>query len=151
MGKVLGTTITKSGFSQHASNRINLSKCKLNVLFIFIDLSSKNKRTLYLSLIKSILTYPPAVLHTVSKTQAIKMQIVQNKAARIITKTRLSDRVTNKYVNELAELIPVNISIHEQAKNIWQKIEVEMDRENLDKLELEPGRDFKVRFPSSRQ
>ena len=70
------------------------------------------------------------------------MQIVQNKAARIITKTRLSDRVTNKYVNELAELIPVNISIHEQAKKIWQKIEVEIDREILDKLELEPGSDF---------
>ena len=104
---------------------------------------------MYLTLIKSILTYPPVVLHTVSKTQAIKMQIVQNKAARIITKTRLSDRVTNRYVNELAELIPVNISIHEQAKNIWQKIEI--DREILDKLELEPGRDFKVRFPSSRQ
>ena len=79
------------------------------------------------------------------------MQIVQNKAARIITKTRLSDRVTNKYVNELAEVIPVNISIHEQAKKIWQKIEVEIDREILDKLELEPGSDFKVRFPSSRQ
>ena len=41
VGKVLGTTITKSGFSQHASNRINLSKSKLNVLFRFIDLSSK--------------------------------------------------------------------------------------------------------------
>ena len=36
-----------------------------------------------------------------------------------MTKTRLSDRVTNRYVNELAELIPVNISIHEQAKNTY--------------------------------
>ena len=81
-----------------------------------------------------------------SKPQAIKIQIVQNKAPRIITKARLSDRVTNKNVNELAELIPVNISIHKQAKNIQQKIEVEIDKEILDKLDLEPGRDFKVRF-----
>ena len=74
-----------------------------------------------------------------SKTQAIKMQIVQNKAARIITKTRLSDRVTNKNMNELADLIPVNISIHEQAKNVWQKIELGIDREIIDKLDFEPG------------
>ena len=73
------STITKSGFSRHALNRINLFKIKLNVLYRFIDLSPNNKRTLYLSLIKSVLVYPPIVLHTVSKTQAIKMQIVQNK------------------------------------------------------------------------
>ena len=36
------------------------------------------------------------------------MQGVQNKAARIMTKTRLSDRRTSKFVNELAELIPIN-------------------------------------------
>ena len=79
------------------------------------------------------------------------MQQVKNKAARIITKTRLSDRKTNKYVNELAESTPINISIHEQAKSTWQKIEIEMDREILDKLELEQDRIFTVRFPSGRQ
>ena len=121
------------------------------MLYRFIELSPKNKRTLYKALIKSILEYPPVILNTLSKTQAVKMQIVQNKAARIITKTRLSDRKTNKYVNELAELTSINISIHEQAKNTWQKIEIEMDREILDKLELEQDRIFTVRFPSGRQ
>ena len=43
MSKVLGTTITKSGFSRHALNRINLSKSKLNLLYRFIDLSPKIK------------------------------------------------------------------------------------------------------------
>ena len=102
-------------------------------------------------LIKSILEYPPVILNTISKTQAVKMQIVQNKAARIITKTRLSDRKTNKYVNELAELTPINISIHEQAKNTWQKIEIEMDREILDKLELEQDRIFTVRLDADQK
>ena len=32
-----------------------------------------------------------------------------------------------------------------------KKIELEIDREFLDKLNLEPGRDFKVRFLSCRQ
>ena len=32
-------------------------------------------------------------------TQAVKLQQVQNRAARIITITRLSDGKTNKYVN----------------------------------------------------
>ena len=49
------------------------------------------------------------------------MQRVQNKAARLITKTRLNDRRTSKFVNEQAELIPINISIHNQAMKIWQK------------------------------
>ena len=150
-GKVLGTIITKNGFPSQASNRINLAKSKLSMLHRFTELSPKHKRTLYKALIKSILEYPPVILNTISKTQAVKMQQVQNKATRIITKTRLSDRKTNKYVNELAELTPINISIHEQAKNTWQKIEIEMDREILDKLELEQDRIFTVRFPSARQ
>ena len=84
-GKVLGTIITKNGFTSHATNRINLAKSKLSMLYRFIELSPKNKRTLYQALIKSILEYPPVILNTISKTQAVKIQIVQNKAARIIT------------------------------------------------------------------
>ena len=101
--KVLGTLITKNGLTSYASNRINLAKSKLSILHRFIELSPKNKRTLYRALVKSILEYPPVILNTISKTQAVKMQQDQNKVARIITKTRLSDRKTNKYVNELAE------------------------------------------------
>ena len=75
---------------------------------------------------------------------------MQNKAARLITKTRLNDRRTSKFVNEQAELIPINISIHNQAKKIWQKIELEIGREVLGKLELEENSDYTDIFPSSR-
>ena len=74
-----------------------------------MDLSQKNKKTLYLALIRSVLEYRPVILHPISKTQAIKMQRVQNKAARLITKTRLNDRRTSKFVKEQAELISINI------------------------------------------
>jgi hypothetical protein len=51
-----------------------------------------------------------------------KMQIVQNKAARIITKTRLIERKTNSYTNNLAELPALNVSINNQARKTWQTI-----------------------------
>ena len=113
-------------------------------------ITKKNKKTFYLALIRSVLEYPPVILHPITKTQSIKMQWVQNKAARVIIKTRLSDRKTSKFINEKAELIPINISIHNQAKKIWQKIELEIGREVLGKLELKENRDFTDRFPSSR-
>ena len=149
-GKALGTIISKNGFTSHITSRINLAKSKLPLLFRFLDLSQNNKKTLYLALIRSVLEYPPVILHPITKTQAIRMQRVQNKAARVITKTRLSDRKTSKFINEQAELIPINISIHNQAKKIWQKIELDIGRDVLDKLELEENRDFTDRFPSSR-
>ena len=69
-------------------------------------------------------------MHPISKTQAIKMQYVQNKAARLIAKTRLNNRRTSKFVNEQAELIPINISLHNQSKKIWQKIELGIGRDS---------------------
>ena len=61
------------------------------------------------------------------------------------------DRKTNKYINEKAQFCPLNFSIHRQAENIWQKIELEIGREILDKLELDYNRNYTTRFPSSRQ
>ena len=86
IGKALGTIISKNGFTTHLTSRINLAKSKLPLLHRFIDLSQKNKKTLYLLLIRSVLEYPSVILHSISKTQAIEMQHVQNKAARLITK-----------------------------------------------------------------
>ena len=78
------------------------------------------------------------------------MQVLQNKAARIITNTRLLDRKTNKTVNDQSKLPLFNITLNRQAHCIWQKVDNEVDMEILDKLELEIGREYLGRFPSSR-
>ena len=78
------------------------------------------------------------------------MQVIENKAAIIITNTRHLDRKTNKFVNDQANLISVNISLNQQAHRIWQKVVQEVDREFLDKLDLEIGKEYSGRIPSSR-
>ena len=46
IGKALGTVISKNGFTTHATIRIiNLAKSKLPLLYRFIDLSQKSKKT----------------------------------------------------------------------------------------------------------
>ena len=39
-------------------------------------------------------------------------------------------------------LTPVNISLINQAHRIWQKVEQEIDKEILEKLELDIGREY---------
>ena len=52
------------------------------------------------------------------------MQVVQNKCSRIITKTRLREQKTSKSINEKAKLEPINQTLHERAKAVWDKIEM---------------------------
>ena len=148
-GKALGTIITTRGFSPHAASQIQAAKAKLSTLYRFINLSSNNKRKIYQSLLKSVLEYPPISLHPISITQQKKMQTIQNKASRIITKIRKLDRKTSKYDNEQARLIPINISIHNQAIKIWQTVRDTTPRDILNKLELHPNRNYSKLFPSS--
>ena len=75
------------------------------------------------------------------------MQIVQNKCARIINKTRYRDHQTNKTVNEKAKLLPINIVLHERVKDIWRKIELTGDQRIL--LTINESKE-KLLFKSSR-
>jgi hypothetical protein len=151
VGTVLGTTLTKTGFITHASNRIKIAESKLPMLYRFINLKKDNKRRLYNALIKSILEYSPIPLNTCSQTVQKSMQIIQNKAARIITKTRLIERKTNQYTNNLANLPPLNVSINKQAKATWKKIDTIIPRATERKLALKPNRRYLTLMPSSRE
>ncbi|KAF9746901.1 hypothetical protein NGRA_3522, partial [Nosema granulosis] len=98
-GKALSLIITTNAFQKHIRNRINMSKLHLRILFRFRNLSIRNKSKLYHALVNSVLEYPPVPLHVASKAQTQQMQIVQNKAARIITYIRLREGQTNQTVN----------------------------------------------------
>jgi hypothetical protein len=147
-GKALGLTITTNGFFKHIKQRIQLAKLRLRDLYRFRNLSLANKRKLYLALIRSTLTYPPVPLHTISTTQMRKLQIIQNKSARLITNIRYSDRMTNETVNDLADLEPINLFLHRQASNTWTTIDKTMTDRTRQRLTVI---DDELRlFPSSR-
>ena len=146
-GVALGVTITRTGFSAHTTNRINKTKFTISKLFSLRNLNQSNKRKLYLALTRAKLIYPTIPIHTRSNTQMHKLQIIQNKAARIIANIRKSDHITSQEANNRANLIPLNLILHESAKTIWQKIELTENQEN--KLNYFPRENHL--YPSSRK
>ena len=145
--KALGLTITGSGFSKHISNRVGLARAQLRSLFRLRNLNPKSKRLLYLAMIRSILVYPTIPLHISSNSQLNRLQTVQNKAARLITNTRLMEHKTNIETNRKAELESIRSFLDRQAKAIWEKMELG-DRD-WERLQFEGS--SKNRYPSSRR
>ena len=123
-GKVLGLNFSTFGFTQQPKIRKAIAATNMNKLIRFHNLSPANKRKLYISLVRSVLTYPIIPLHTVSKTQMLSLQRIQNRATRFITNTSLIDRVSSEHLHDIANLPPINIFLSESAKTLWQRIEL---------------------------
>ena len=77
-----------------------------------------------------------------------KLQVIQNRACRIITKTRLRERKTNKYVNEKAKLEPINIVLNNMAKEIWEKVELNNDQKIKTTFNI---KNINIQYSSSRE
>ena len=140
--------ISTAGFNSHTHQRIAIAKAAIPKLYSLIELSPSNKRLLYLTMIRSKLLYPTAPLHTRSKTLMRKMQVVQNRCARIITKTRLTEHRTNRNVNQRANLKAINTVLHDNAKSIWNKMDL-TDNQQL-KITINANRE-KIQYKSSRR
>ena len=147
-GKVLGLNIKSTGFTHHNKVRKNIAQSQLTKLYRFQNLSSNNKRKLYMTLVRSSLIYPIIPMHTSSKTQMLALQRIQNKATRFINNTRLSDRISSEQLHNMAELEPLNVVTHKQAQNIWNTVEHTL-QVNTNEYTLQPGKRYNPSFPSS--
>ena len=116
--KVLGLSIRRTGTVRHISNRINFAKQQTNKLKRFIKLETKTKLTLYKAMIRPILEYPIVPTALASKAQTRKMQRVQNKNLRMITK--YDDNLQDIVLEE--KHLQLNIqSINERLYNRLQR------------------------------
>ena len=147
-GISLGMKISKAGFNAHTNQRIAIAKSAIPKLYSLIELSPSNKRLLYLTMIRSKLLYPTTPLQTRSTTMIKKMQVVQNRCARIITKTRLTEHQTNSSINQRANLTAINIVLHNNAKSIWNKMNLTEDQQL--KMIVNANRE-KIQYKSSRR
>ena len=138
-GKVLGLSIKSTGFTHHNKVRKNIAQSQLTKLYRFQNLSSNNKRKLYMTLVRSTLIYPIIPMHTSSKTQMLALQRIQNKATRFINNARLSDRISSEQIHNMSKLAPLNIVTHKQAQNIWNTVEHTI-LVNTNEFTLQPGR-----------
>ena len=122
-GKVLGLTLGSRGLQTHAKTRAAIASRSLSKLYRFRHLSQQNKIKLYKSIILPSLTYPAVPLNTLAKSNISKLQRVQNKATRWITNTSLIERKTSRSLHEQCNIQPINITLHNLAKNTWDIIQ----------------------------
>ena len=121
--KILGLNITRYSFTaQHIKQIYGAAKLTLSKLRALHNLDIKSKLTLIKTLIFSKLSYPVTPLNTASPSGFASLQAVQNKALRFAYNINWRDRITSKNLHIRAKLDPINITIHNRAKETWEKI-----------------------------
>ena len=133
-GKVLGLNITSTGYSKHIKERISKATIELKKIKRFKNINLKNKRKLYLALIRPILTYPIIPTVSASKSLLKKMQRVQNEALRWMTHTYLRTRNINQELHNRINIDPINIYLINQATKIWNRLREEITEEEFTNL-----------------
>lgn len=148
-GKVLGLTITSSGYIEHINNRINLAASNLRSLFVLRDLSVANKKKIYSAIVRSTLTYPTIPIHIASRSISLKIQRIQNKAIYVISNTsRMEGRRLSDLHQEM-NIVPINVVLHQRAGEIWNKIIDTISRGTLEQLIPDINLPYKAKFGSS--
>ena len=120
-GKVLGLTLKRNGSSAHAKERVRQAGAQLTRLRRFNRLETKTKIHLYKALIRPILEYPPVPLHTISKTQKLNIQKIQNRA--ILWATNNPRGTALEPLHEALNLEAMNKRTERQAKKCWERLE----------------------------
>ena len=119
---ILGLTYSTTGLSPQVTTRRAIASKTLCKLQRFRNLSTHNKRRLYLTIVRPQLLYPIIPLNTISQASIRKLQQIQNKALRFIENTRLIDKIPTSLLHERNRLPAVNIYLHERSKDIWSKL-----------------------------
>ena len=131
--KILGMTYSTHGISPQFEIRIAMAMKTLTRLQRFWNLFEKNKRKLYLTIVRPQFLYPIIPLNSISKTAHKKLQKVQNKALRFIENTTLNDRILSTTVHARNKLPTINIYLHRRAINVWTQLQ-DTNPELYDKL-----------------
>ena len=122
-GKCLGLKITSSGYYKHMEDRRNKATAALRNLYKLYQMPTKIKTHLIKALVLPILDYPPIPTHTMSKTQISKLQKVQNQALRFATNQKYPYTMNTIQIHEHTNTTPLNIRLHNRAKDIWERLE----------------------------
>ena len=109
--------------TKHIENRTAHAKSILTKLQRFNTCTTKTKLKLYTSIVRPVIEYPPIPLHTASISQLQKLQAIQNTALRWATNTHYPSRTTNEQLHIRHNMQPINIRLHNRAKNIWTRLQ----------------------------
>jgi hypothetical protein len=139
-GKLLGLTLSKQGYGPHITNTVHKANYNLSKLYRFRNLTSKQKRLLYISTVRSVLTYPVVPTCGLPYNQICKLQRIQNKGIRFITNYKYDpdNKQTMLALHLEAGLNPINIELYKQSRKVWDSIKNLMP-EKYDRLEQVPS------------
>ena len=120
---LLGLTLTRTGFTSHVHNKINLAKQQLLKLKQFYKLNPKLQVRLYTTLVCPIMEYPPIPNALASRSLTLQMQRVQNKALRYAV-IDTDDRDKNiEQLHNLFGIDTLNVRLHFRMTKTWNKIQ----------------------------
>ena len=132
-GKFLGLKVQSTGLVGHATEKVKKGKTVMTNLTRFRNLTTKLKTTLVKTLLIPVLEYPPVPLCALSKAQNINFQKVLNKGLRFIHHNE-TDILTMEQLHSKYQITPFNVSIHNKAHRIWQKVKEIEDEHIYDDL-----------------
>ena len=131
-------TYSTHSISPQVEIRKSMAMKTLTRLQLFRNLSEKNKRKLYLTIVRPQLLCPIIPLNSISKTAHKKLHKVQNKALRFIKNTTLNDRIPSTTVHARNKLPTINTYLHRGAINVWTQLQ-DKNPELYDKLKPNEG------------
>lgn len=147
-GNILGLELGKTGLRGHVNARAGQAFSTLTKLKRFGKLSESIKAHLYKALIRPVLEYPPVPLDTLSITQTMRLQVVQNAAVRWIAGWVPPYTETQEMAHTRLRLEPINVRVHRMSRRTWQRVET-YDEDAYQRLtDAEPRRTHRW-FPRS--
>jgi hypothetical protein len=145
---ILGQTFTTHGLSPQATQRRAIATKTLTRLNRFRDLSTHNKKRLYLTIVRPQLLYPIVPLNRLPKTALSKLQTVQNRGLRFIQNVRLTDRISSRRLHDMTDIPPINVYLHDRATKTWTDLKTK-NRDIYERLKPDENEHRRYRFPCS--
>ena len=133
----MGLKFSARGITVHSRWRERQAKIQLAKIRRFTGCSERTKLILFKTLVRAVLEYPLVPLHTVTKTQMLKLQVVQNNALRWISGRRYPDTPSVLELHEHYNIEVMNVRLHRLAKRTWGRLEDNGDNNYLRVVERE--------------
>ena len=121
--KLLGLSVSSRSFTApHIKISRAIANNILSSLYSLRGLDQRSKLILIKTLIMPILTYPVTPLNTASIFGMVSLQKVLNRGLRFVYNVKWQDMTTSKSLHLKAKISPINVTIHNRAVQVWEKI-----------------------------
>ena len=120
---LLGLTLTRTGFTKHINNKINLAQHQSLKLKQFYKLEPDLQVCLYTTLLRPVMEYPPIPNALASNSLKLKMQHAQNTALRNAVRGTEDSHMTVEQLHEKFGLETMNVRLCNRMTKTWNKIQ----------------------------